>query len=62
MSSASAVRDTILITHANPEDNHFARWLAARLSTAGYRAWVDLRALRAILIVGNSLDAARQSG
>ena len=28
------VRDTILITHANPEDNRFARWLAGRLTTA----------------------------
>ena len=40
------VRDTILITHANPEDNCFARWLAGRLTTAGYKVWVDVRALR----------------
>ena len=40
------VRDTILITHANPEDNRFARWLAGRLTTAGYKVWVDVRALR----------------
>ena len=39
-------RTTILITHANPEDNRFARWLAARLTGAGYRTWVDVRALR----------------
>ena len=25
---------TILITHANPEDNRFARWLAGRLTTS----------------------------
>ncbi|TGX54782.1 toll/interleukin-1 receptor domain-containing protein [Sphingomonas gei] len=43
---AIAARDTILITHANPEDNRFARWLAARLTTAGYKTWVDVRSLR----------------
>lgn len=44
--ASHAARDTILITHANPQDNRFARWLAARLSTAGYEAWVDVRELR----------------
>lgn len=39
-------RDTILITHANPEDNEFSRWLGARLAAAGYRVWLDLRSLR----------------
>ena len=38
-------RQTILITHANPEDNLFARWLAARLISAGYRVWLDLSSL-----------------
>ncbi|HYG26162.1 MAG TPA: toll/interleukin-1 receptor domain-containing protein [Caulobacteraceae bacterium] len=38
-------RRTVLITHANPEDNAFARWLAARLSMSGYRVWLDLRSL-----------------
>jgi hypothetical protein len=42
----TVVRDTILITHANPEDNRFARWLAGRLTAAGYKVWVDVRALR----------------
>jgi hypothetical protein len=42
-----ALRDTILITHATPEDNLFASWLAARLTAAGYKVWVDLRDLRA---------------
>src|SRR5688500_15819641 len=39
------VRHTIMITHANPEDNLFSRWLAARLTSAGYAVWVDLRSL-----------------
>jgi hypothetical protein len=44
--ASTTQRTTILITHANPEDNRFARWLAARLTSAGYRTWVDVRALR----------------
>ncbi len=42
----AAVRDLVLITHANPEDNQISRWLAARLAALGYRVWVDLRNLR----------------
>jgi hypothetical protein len=45
-SRSDVERDTVLITHANPEDNRVARWLAARLVVAGYRVWVDLRSLR----------------
>ncbi len=40
------MRKTILITHANPEDNEVARWLASRLVIAGYNVWVDLRSLK----------------
>lgn len=43
---ATATRDVILITHANPEDNAFSRWLGARLAAAGYKVWLDLRSLR----------------
>jgi hypothetical protein len=39
-------RRTILITHATPEDNAFAMWLASRLVAAGYDAWLDVKALR----------------
>jgi TIR domain len=38
---AAAVRDVVFITHAAPEDNEFAVWLAAKLAMAGYRVWVD---------------------
>lgn len=44
--SAEPVRQTVLITHANPQDNLVARWFAAKLSIAGYKTWVDLRSLR----------------
>ncbi len=43
---APVKRDVVLITHANPEDNAFSRWLGARLAAAGYKVWVDLRSLR----------------
>lgn len=35
-------RDTIFVSHGNPEDNEFAGWLAARLQAAGYKIWIDL--------------------
>ena len=39
-------RNVVLITHATPEDNAFSRWLGARLASAGYKVWVDLKSLR----------------
>src|SRR5437879_3048636 len=36
------MRDTILIGHANPEDNRFTRWLALRLARDGYLVWSDV--------------------
>lgn len=41
----SPSRDTILISHANPEDNEFTLWLALRLASEGYRVWCDLTKL-----------------
>ena len=38
-------RDVIFISHANPEDNTFALWLAAHLSNAGYVVWTDVTRL-----------------
>lgn len=35
-------RNTIFISHANPEDNDFVIWLSARLVSAGYEVWSDL--------------------
>jgi hypothetical protein len=40
-----AVRDMVFVSHANPEDNEFARWLALRLAAEGYPAWCDLTRL-----------------
>ncbi len=42
MSSNYQNRDTLFISHALPEDNEFAKWLAARLRNEGYKVWCEL--------------------
>lgn len=42
---AHAQRDTLLLSHANPEDNEFTLWLALQLANEGYRVWCDLTKL-----------------
>ena len=39
-------RETVFISHAAPEDNEFALWLASKLALAGYKVWVDRQRLR----------------
>ena len=39
------LRNLIFISHANPEDNTFARWLSLKLASEGYRVWCDLTRL-----------------
>lgn len=39
------MRDTLLLSHANPEDNEFTRWLALQLANQGFRVWCDLTKL-----------------
>ncbi|MGE0175252.1 MAG: toll/interleukin-1 receptor domain-containing protein [Oligoflexales bacterium] len=34
-------REIVFISHATPEDNHFAIWLAIQLTNAGYKVWLD---------------------
>jgi hypothetical protein len=38
-------RDTLLLSHANPEDNEFTLWLALQLANHGYKVWSDLTKL-----------------
>src|SRR3954452_23494732 len=38
-------RDTLLLSHANPEDNEFTLWLALQLANEGYKVWCDLTRL-----------------
>lgn len=37
-----AKRDLIFISHANPEDNEFAKWLALRLAAEGYPVFCEI--------------------
>ncbi len=39
------MRESIFISHATPEDNDFAIWLAARLTSIGYKVWLDKNSL-----------------
>lgn len=39
------MKDTLFISHAAPEDNEFALWLATKLELCGYKVWVDLKLL-----------------
>jgi hypothetical protein len=34
-------RQMIFVSHANPEENEFARWLTLQLANAGYAVWCD---------------------
>ena len=38
-------RNLLFVSHANPEDNVFSRWLSLRLAREGYRVWCDLTRL-----------------
>lgn len=38
-------RRLLFLSHANPEDNVFAQWLAAQLASAGYEVWCDVTQL-----------------
>jgi len=42
---AAPTRDTLLLSHANPEDNEITLWLALQLANQGYRVWCDLTKL-----------------
>jgi hypothetical protein len=42
MKAYEPVRDTVMISHANPEDNDFTLWLALQLTREGYKVWTDL--------------------
>ena len=39
------MRSVLFISHATPEDNEIAAWLAAKLELHGYCVWVDIKSL-----------------
>ena len=38
-------RRLVFISHANPEENDFVRWLGVQLASAGYEVWSDVTKL-----------------
>lgn len=40
-----AERNALFISHATPEDNHFVRWIGAKLTAMGYEVWADVMRL-----------------
>lgn len=38
-------KDVVFISHANPEDNEFTRWLSLKLASMGYHVWSDVTRL-----------------
>jgi TIR domain-containing protein len=53
-----AQRDLVFISHANPEDNAFATWLAGQLTIAGYSVWSDATKLVAGDIFWDDIEEA----
>lgn len=45
MATAQSDRTILFLSHANPDDNEFARWLALQLAAEGYAVWCDLTKL-----------------
>ena len=41
----TGLRHALFISHATPEDNHFVRWLGAKLTAMGYEVWADVMRL-----------------
>ena len=41
----AAARRLVFVSHANPEENDFVRWLGVQLANAGYEVWSDVTKL-----------------
>jgi hypothetical protein len=54
----SSQKKTIFISHANPEDNEFAKWLGVQLTLAGYQIWSDVTKLIGGETFWNSIEEA----
>lgn len=52
------VREALFISHANPENNAFARWLGAKLAAMGYEVWADVMRLHGGADWSRDLEAA----
>jgi hypothetical protein len=57
-STANPTRNAIFISHANPEDNPFVRWLGAKLTAMGFEIWADVLKLHGGVDWSRELEAA----
>ncbi len=44
-SPSATSKEVVFISHANPEDNEFTRWLSLKLANLGYHVWSDVTQL-----------------
>lgn len=51
-------RTALFISHATPEDNHFVRWLGAKLTAMGYEVWADVMRLHGGIDWARELEGA----
>lgn len=51
-------RTALFISHATPEDNHFVRWLGAKLAAMGYEVWADVMRLHGGIDWARELEKA----
>src|SRR5436190_235946 len=52
------MKELIFISHANPEDNYFATWLASKLNFLGYEVWVDVNSVNPGQYFNNDFEKA----
>lgn len=50
------MKDTVFISHATPDDNTFAVWLATKLELCGYNVWVDINNLSPSVDFWNTIE------
>jgi hypothetical protein len=62
LSSLLAARTAVFVSHANPEDNAFARWLSLQLAQQGYTVWSDLVRLRGGEAFWNNIENSIRRG
>lgn len=50
------MKEVVFISHATPNDNLFAIWLATKLELCGYKVWVDVNNLSPSVDFWNTID------
>jgi hypothetical protein len=56
--ASTSLRTALFISHATPEDNHFVRWLGAKLTAMGYEVWADVMCLHGGIDWARELEMA----